>query len=233
MKKHIFFDMDGTLTPSRQAIQPNMEELLTRLARMRDVVIVSGAQDDQMARQIPRGTFPAIRLSQNGNVCMGSARCPRWRNELTWRQKMEVFLWIERFRPYEIQVDSMDDLVEDRGCQVSYSLLGHHAPLEKKRAFDPDGGYRRDLLRDFPFDSRTVKHAIGGTTCIDFYLHTKGENVGRLVAEMGWLPGDCLYVGDALFDGGNDATVKGVVETLQVRDHNECARVVLELLAKV
>jgi len=240
MKKHIFFDMDGTLTPSRQTIEPNMEGLLSILHQYCDIVIVSGAQDDQMAVQIPRGIFPAFRLSQNGNVAVSpNKRCPLWKNELNWIQKRKVFDLVCKILK-ETDTEPFPDLVEDRGSQISYSATGHHAPLEEKRAYDPSGSHRGFLMRntfrkEFEYlrGTKGVQASIGGTTCIDFYIHSKGENVAKLVGEMGWIPTECLYIGDALFEGGNDATVKGVIETRQVRDHKECERVVLELLAKV
>lgn len=244
MIKHVFFDMDGTLTPSRQQISPEMLNALSdlRIARVKedmsaeyiDIIIVSGARREQMYKQIGGGPWQV--LAQNGNEMydsLGDER-PMWRNELTWVQKFKIFNLINHLligHPREHR----EDYVEDRGCQISYSGTGHHARRELKLAYDPDGSYRKEIITsDFGWFGELkyygIKWAIGGTTCIDFYTHTKGENVARYVAEHGWIPNECLYVGDALFEGGNDATVKGVVPVHQVSGPEETLTVIKSLL---
>jgi hypothetical protein len=37
---------------------------------------------------------------------------------------------------------------------------------------------------------------------------------------MQWQKEDCLYIGDALFPGGNDETVVGVIPTQLVKDYH-------------
>ena len=72
----------------------------------------------------------------------------------------------------------------------------------------------------------------GGTTCLDFFLRgkNKGYNVLRLIKKEGWLHEDCIYVGDALFPGGNDETVLGVIPTHAVKDPDETFAFVQSLL---
>ena len=47
---------------------------------------------------------------------------------------------------------------------------------------------------------------------------------------MGWNKEECLYVGDALFPGGNDAVVVGVVPTHQIKDPDDTFRFIKENL---
>ncbi len=62
-KKHLFFDMDMTVAPSRQPITQKMYNLLNSLDQ--DIVIVSGQLVDKIEWQ--SDGLPAIRMGQNGN----------------------------------------------------------------------------------------------------------------------------------------------------------------------
>lgn len=239
MKKHYFFDMDGTLTPSRDKMSRDMRNAMEKLswASVReigddrnDIVIVSGARQEQIQTQVGNG--PWMVLAQNGNDAMsGLGGSVIWQHRLPWDLKYWIFRWIHESLYYTCEmrewqlwpITNLEDLVEDRGCQVSFSIIGHNAPLEEKLAFDPKGEKRKELLRDRPWTETRVEVAIGGTTCLDFFLagHNKGGNIARFIEKMGWRREDCMYVGDQLYPGGNDHSVCGVIPTLEVRNPQE------------
>jgi hypothetical protein len=173
-------------------------------------------------------------MPQNGNEAYEVYDLLMWRNELTWMQKKTVLDLISKILKDEGTTPE-NDLVEDRGCQISYSGTGHNAPPAEKRAYDPDGKWRRNVIennwgwfRELEFAG--LKYAIGGTTCIDFYTKTKGENVERMIRKQGWSPSECVYVGDALFEGGNDATVVGVIETIRTTGPEQTAAIIKAFL---
>jgi len=229
MKKHFFFDMDGTLTRSRSEISHTMIACLRGLIENRgDVVVVSGAVKDQIIKQVGEIANEIIILAQNGNHAEFSSGEIIWHNELTDLQKKVVFdLAQKMISQLELSVRSPDDLVEDRVCQISYSLIGHNAPLEEKEAADPDRIVRKDLLSRFEsevsqLNDLGIQARIGGTTCIDFTSLNKGDNVKCFVERMGWSPDECVYVGDALFEGGNDNSVVGIIPTCSIDSPKEC-----------
>ena len=49
----------------------------------------------------------------------------------------------------------------------------------------------------------------------------KGFNIAQFLNYQGWRKDDCIYIGDALFPGGNDAAVIGVIPTHAVKDDVE------------
>src|SRR3990167_6118035 len=59
----------------------------------------------------------------------------------------------------------------------------------------------------------------------------KGFNVNRLRELMGWEKDECVYIGDALFLGGNDYVVVGVVPTRQVKDPQDTFLLVKAMLS--
>lgn len=217
-KKHLFFDMDMTIAPSRELILPEMYALLKSFEQ--DIVIVSGQHNDKIAWQ--SNNLPAIRLGQNGNHGVDLDGTELWNFPLTDDERAEILTHIEAL------VTKLDHVpkpewtpVEDRGAQITFSPIGNEAPVDLKRAYDPDMSKRLTLIKQVPFDSAELVVKIGGSTSFD-YIHkdrNKGTNVQRLIDLKGWKADDCIYYGDGLFPGGNDEAVIGVIDTVLVTGH--------------
>ena len=214
MIKHLFCDVDGTLTASRSKITKEMKRAISLLEQ--DIVFISGASYDQMVFQLDN--YTGLYMAQNGNDFLNY-----WKNEI--EDPSEIYDHIHSLRPTHsfVDYDGPDDMVENRGSQISLSMIGHHAPLEIKKAYDPGKKKRKALLKEFPFKSDKFEVVIAGTTCFDYFLKgmNKGANIKRLIALRNWRSDECLYVGDSLFKGGNDYSVVGVIPTKKVKDENE------------
>ncbi len=220
--RHVFFDLDGTVTRSRSLITPEMRTALSGLLESgRDVIIVSGAEVKQGRYQTE--DLPIFYLGQNGNHAYdGKTQSDLWKEQLSDSEKAQIYAHIKSI-PVTWDVVNKHDLIEDRGSQISYSLLGHHEDVSKKEAFDPGGKRRAQILQERLLASDTIEVVIGGTTTFDYVkkgLH-KGFNVARLIADKGWKKEECIYLGDALFVGGNDEKVLGVIDTKQVANPDE------------
>jgi hypothetical protein len=74
------------------------------------------------------------------------------------------------------------------------------------------------MLAEHPLISDTIEVKIAGTTCLDYFKkgRNKGYNVTRLCSFKSWNLDTCLYFGDALYPGGNDETVIGIIDTQSV-----------------
>lgn len=220
--KHVFFDVDQTLTRSRSLIEPSMKEVLEKLCNKHDVIIVSGAKEEQIWKQVTKDFVGKVYiLAQNGNSATDKQGQYLWKNVLNQSQKDEIFNHIKKIKDQfgsNFKGAVEEDTIQDRGCQVSFSCIGHNANLELKEAFDPKGELRQSILRKIPFNSQTLEVKIGGTTCFDYFElgKHKGKNVSELFKKMNWNREDSVYIGDALFPGGNDESVIGVCDTLQV-----------------
>jgi len=196
------FDLDGTITESRQKISKELKDFLSNLPNL---TVISGASKEQMEYQLD-GLKCNI-LSQSGNDT------PLWQNKLTAQEKHEIYRHI-----FSLDWIIEPWMIEDRGCQLSPSLIGHKAPFDIKKKFDPDQKIRKKLLKKCPFKSRTLVCRIAGTTCIDYTRKNgdKGHNLERWIKENKLNKDDCIYFGDALFEGGNDESVIGVIKTVEV-----------------
>lgn len=206
-----------------------MRELLGSLPHT--LSVISGSHNDQMAEQLDG--LPLIRMGQNGNHVLLHDATELWFDRLTQEEKDEIMTHAEAvWAACTHEVPDKDDLFEDRGSQISLSLYGHKADPSAKKAFDGDFRRRAALLKQFPFKSEAVEVKMGGSTCFDYFRkgRHKGYNVARLIEHMDWNKDECLFFGDALFPGGNDETVIGVIETVAVTDHEDTYAKLRELL---
>jgi phosphomannomutase len=229
--RHFFFDVDNTLTRSKSPIMPEHEEILVALAQAADVIIVSGSSEKNIWGRLTDASMGSYySLTQNGNRAFDKGRVLLWERLLSESQKQAVAEFVALARAHTpTAVPDENDLLEDRGCQMAFSFIGQHADIALKEQFDPDFSKRRAVLNDLraAVDRLEREHelevTIGGTTNLDIYLKgkNKGYNARELIARNGWRQEECLYIGDALFPGGNDETVVGVMATRPVKDFHE------------
>lgn len=227
--KHLFFDLDQTIAPSREVMLPEMFDLLTSLPH--DIIIVTGQGEEVMSWQA--NNIPAYYLSQCGNAATDVQGNELWRNDLRVDQKAAIHAHVAELRAYHGETENPDwHPLEDRGALICYSPIGNRAPVEVKKAYDPGAKKREVMLSAVPFvhhDDVAVR--IGGSTSFD-YTHKeqhKGTNVSRLITLMGWNKNDAVYFGDRFGPGGNDEPVLGVIDTVAVDDHMDTYRRLKEM----
>lgn len=206
--KYLFCDLDDTLCESKQRCSPEMIAELKRISKKYNLIIISGGQFSRMFLQAPIQNV--LFMPQNGNEIYKSIDRLK-KNKLGGRTAINAHIEVIA---KELGIVIGEDMVEDRGSQISFSPIGHNAPIEIKRRFDPDRKVRIALLKKFPF-KRAV---IGGTTCIDYVAHTKGENIAYFLNRNLIDPKECLYVGDSFCELGNDETVRGIIPVLEVKN---------------
>jgi HAD superfamily hydrolase (TIGR01484 family) len=124
--------------------------------------------------------------------------------------------------------------IEDRGSQITFSGLGQAAPLKEKEGWDRDRKKRTALQATLRAVLPGLSINLGGTTSIDVTRAgvDKGYGLKRLSAESGVPLDGMLFIGDAIFPGGNDyPAVEIGLDTVRVRDVAETAAVVAAIIA--
>ncbi|RJQ33974.1 HAD-IIB family hydrolase [Candidatus Parcubacteria bacterium] len=230
MPKHFFFDLDKTLTTSRSPLTVPHEELFDKLCAQNDVVVVSGGSSQQIREQItPRFDGRYFILAQSGNEAYDKSGTALWNEPLTEPQVKEIVAFIEKLKEYfNVPVKNENDLWENRGAQVSYSVIGFHEDIDKKYAFDPSEEKRQAALKALGDDRIALANAgvevtPAGTTTFNFLPKGKhkGFNILRLIKQEAWRTEESIYVGDALFPGGNDESVIGIIPTYAVTNPDD------------
>lgn len=246
MKSIIAFDLDGTLAESKQSIDDEMAELLSGLLALVTVVVMSGGDWPQFERQLlpklPKGA------ALDRLIIMPTSGTKMYRYRSRWvAVYAELFSEQERRRVLDAMNQaaaavgnsadpSWGDRIEDRGSQITFSGLGQAAPLQAKLEWDPDRAKRHRLKAVLDRSLAGFSVAIGGSTSVDVTRGgvDKGYGIGRLISETRSHASAILFVGDALFPGGNDEPVKRTgVTTIAVRDVEETKRVIEAIIACV
>ncbi len=127
-------------------------------------------------------------------------------------------------------------IIENRGSQITFSALGQEAPLEAKRAWDPDGTKKAALRDAVAPDVPELDVRGGGSTSVDITTRgiDKAYGMGKLVEETGIAASEMLFVGDRLDPEGNDYPVKAAgYATRAVSGWEECVSVIEEIVAAV
>jgi phosphomannomutase len=111
--------------------------------------------------------------------------------------------------------DVWGEQIEDRGSQITFSALGQPAPLDEKDKWDPDFSKRKKIKAILDPFIPEFSVQMGGATSIDVTKPgiDKGYGIRKLRDLLGISLEEMIFIGDALFVGGNDYPAKeaGVV----------------------
>jgi HAD superfamily hydrolase (TIGR01484 family) len=126
------------------------------------------------------------------------------------------------------------ELIEDRGSQITFSALGQQAPLEAKQKWDPDFAKRKKMTAVLATLIPEFAVHLGGATSIDVTQHgiDKGYGIRKLRDVLRIEIHEMIFIGDALFPGGNDCPAKQAgALSIQVKDPHETKRVIEAIIA--
>jgi phosphomannomutase len=244
MNRLMIFDLDGTLAESKLPIDAEMATLLIRQLEVVKVAVISGAAWAQFEKQV-LSHLPRDESLKNLSI-LPTCGTKFYRYDGAWQK-----LYSEDFSVDEkksiigalnkalelcgFRVEKhWGDLIEDRGSQITFSALGQEAPLKEKKKWDPDftkrekiKGILKPLIPEFSIQ-------LGGSTSIDVTRPgiDKAYGVKKLNEILGVAIRDMIFVGDALFPGGNDYPAKQAgVASIEVRDPHETKRVIETIIA--
>jgi phosphomannomutase len=244
VKKLIVFDLDGTLAASKSSLDAEMLSLLHELLGVVKVAVISGGAwlqfEKQMLSKLPQDSHLANLsiLPTCGTEFFQYAG--EWKKlyseDFTADEKETIVSSVkDAIGTAGFRVDrTWGETIEDRGSQVTYSALGQQAPLEEKERWDSDFAKRKKIkaVLDTLIPEFSVR--IGGTTSIDITKPgiDKAYGIGKLHDILGISVQEMIYVGDALFVGGNDYPVEqaGVI-SIPVRGPSETKRVIEAIIA--
>ncbi|WP_375390960.1 HAD-IIB family hydrolase [uncultured Sphingomonas sp.] len=245
MKQLVAFDLDNTLAASKQPLEPFMAEALADLLGVADVAVISGGDWPQFEKQV------ASRLPERANLrrlwLMPTTGTKLYTyDERGWRAVYaELFDDATKDRIKAAFTQSLDatgftpvqtwgELVEDRGSQITFSALGQQAPLDAKEKWDPDFAKRKVIQADLQQRLPGLSINMGGATSIDITREGVDKAYGlRKLSDTSGFPLDSfLFMGDAIFPGGNDYPAKTMgLDTVRVRDPQETASVIAGIVA--
>lgn len=215
----IVFDLDETLTESKQALDEEMAGLLTDLLAVKMVAVISGASfpqfEDQFLNFLAKKTshYENLYLLPTSGAELYAQRAGRWMSiyaeKLSDQERnkiMEIFQQTLTKLNFELPIQNYGQIFEDRGSQITFSALGQEAPLSLKINWDPDQTKRQMIVNELVKFLPEFSVKIGGATSIDITKKgiDKAYGLRRLVDYLNLTLDQVIYVGDALYPGGND-----------------------------
>ncbi|MEO6782189.1 MAG: HAD-IIB family hydrolase [Bradyrhizobium sp.] len=245
MKKLIVFDLDGTLAESKSPLDAEMSDLLHGLLAIVKVAVISGGDWPQFEKQLLSNLPHDQRLANLFLLPTCGTKFYRydsadWKKiyseDFTTEQREKILSSLKKavgIADFKIE-KTWGEQIEDRGSQITFSALGQQAPLEAKTKWDPDFSKRKKIkaLVDVSIPEFSVR--IGGSTSIDITKPgiDKAYGVRKLRDLLGISLEEMIFIGDALYPGGNDypAEQAGVV-SIPVKDPNETKRVIQTIIA--
>jgi phosphomannomutase len=245
MKALIVFDLDGTLAESKSAIDTEMATLLAGLLAVVKVAIISGGDLPQFEKQVLAHLPQSAPLGNLSLLPTCGTRFFQYRDggwhklyseDLDEAQKQKIVgalndaIRATGFQPAKV----WGQPIEDRESQITYSALGQEAPLDEKTKWDPDFAKRKKIKAALDRSLPDFSVRLGGSTSIDVTLPgvDKAYGIRKLNDILGIPIQEMIYVGDALFPGGNDypARETGAV-CIEVANPHETKRVIEAIIA--
>ena len=239
MKKLVVFDLDGTLAESKAAIDPEMSTLLYSLLQVARVAIISGGAWPQFQKQVLAHLPDDERLQRLSILPTCGTQFyaynrgwnKRYSEDFSAEEKAKIIQALQSivatlgYQPAQ----HWGDTIEDRGSQITFSALGQEAPLEEKKKWDPDFSKRQQMKTLLEKMIPEFSINLGGTTSVDITKPGIDKAYGihklRDILIIGLT--EMLFVGDAIFPGGNDYPAKETgVDCIKVRDPDETKRVI-------
>jgi HAD superfamily hydrolase (TIGR01484 family) len=244
MKKLVVFDLDGTLAESKSSLDAEMSTLLHELLATVKVAVISGGDWPQFEKQVLSHLPQDERLNDLSLLPTCGTKFFRYSGtwikiyseDFTADEKSEIVRSLGKaVENAGFKVEQIwGEVIEDRGSQITYSALGQHAPLDEKSKWDPDYSKRKKIKA--ALDPLLPEYSVrmGGATSIDVTKPgiDKAYGVRKLREILGISLKEMIFIGDALFPGGNDypAEEAGVV-AIPVRGPEDTKRVIEAIIA--
>jgi phosphomannomutase len=252
-KEIIIFDLDGTLTPSKSNLEPEMARALAALLAEKKVAVIGGGNWGQFRKQFLRSLRCPKELLSNLFLFPTTATA-FYRYRRGWRNVYEITLSkndVARikgaFRDVFREVNYVPPkkvygkVLENRGSQITFSALGQDVVarlgargLKLKEQWKHENlplklHMAKLLIKKLP----GLEVRLGGLTSID--VTQKGIDKGYGVREIGKTLHTpikkMIFIGDALYPGGNDAAAKKTgIHCVAVRGPEDTLRVIRKIL---
>jgi len=214
MKKVYIFDVDGTLTPSRQTMTEDFTRFFDEWSKRNSFYLVTGSDIEKMDEQVPdiimertEGIFTCggNELWQFDPHVVNFPFTRIYKNEFKPPNSLGTYLG-EQIRFSETPVQSTNH-IEDRGSLLNFSVVGRNCTLEERQQYfewDNEVGERKTIAEFIQKQWPELDAVIGGQISID--IVPKGNDKSQILKHIQEKESADRYIflGDRIEEGGND-----------------------------
>ena len=196
------FDVDGTLTPSRQPMNEEFKKFFIDFIDKNDVYLVTGSDYPKVVEQVGSDIAEWVKgvfcCAYNHYLVEGVTV---YANEFHLTEPIRSFL--ERML---IECEFPNKLgrnhIEERQGSANFSIVGRNCSLKQREEYkkwDSETHEREKIAELINLLFPQIECAIAGETGMDIYA--RGFNKGQIVNHIG---DDFIFFGDKCEPGGND-----------------------------
>ena len=222
--KIFIFDVDGTLTPSRQPMTKQFQKFFSEWVKKNNFYLVTGSDLPKLQEQMDGYDIEAEAIF----TCCGNQM---WIDgELIYDNKFKVPRKLNKLLgtimsnsqyPYRY-----GNHIEDRGSMVNFSIVGRDCTQEQREEYfewDKQSLERKIIANAIKEKFPELDAVIGGQISIDIY--PKGHDKSQIFKHIEEIenfkcPDEYVFIGDRTTEGGNDYPLaKLMEETKNCRYH--------------
>lgn len=252
-KSLIVFDLDGTIAPTKAPMDKEMKQLLLALLAQKQVAVIGGGKYDLFKEQLVSQLGNSKELLKNLFLFPTTSTAfyrytKGWKkvysHELSRADRTRIMKTFEKVFTeigYQHPKKTYGSVVEDRGTQVTFSALGQEvvAKLGKKGIALKEQWKEKYTKTKMEIAKRMQKYLpdmavrAAGHTSVDVTKKgiDKAFGLRQIEKQIGVKIKNMLFVGDAIFPGGNDyAIVQTGVDYVKVKDPEGTKKVIEHIL---
>jgi len=202
MNKFIF-DVDGTLTPSRQTIDPEFNKFFFDFVTTNDVYLITGSDKDKTVEQIGNVLFCTAKVVYN---CSGNDVWSHGVNVKTndWTAPKELMdLMHGWLQASNFPLRTGNHIEVRPGC-VNFSIVGRNCTLGERKLYikhDLESRERESIAYQINTEFENITAKVGGETGIDIY--PTGCDKSQIINDFNDHD-KLIFFGDKQEPGGND-----------------------------
>ncbi|MCL4405098.1 MAG: HAD-IIB family hydrolase [Patescibacteria group bacterium] len=252
-KRLIVFDLDGTLTETKSNLKADMSKALDRLLAKKKVAVIGGSGYKQWQSQFisELGTSPQLlsnlflfptTATSFYRYNKGWKKIYAYKLSIKERQQIKnAFRAVLRDIRYVPPKRTYGKVIENRGTQITFSALGQDVVARlgekgvrlKKEWTKKNTPLKLKIVRLMQQRLPRMEVHAAGFTSIDVTRKgiDKAYGIRQIVRYLHVPIEDMLFVGDALFPGGNDYAARRTgVRCIAVKGPAETKRIIKEIV---
>ncbi len=199
------FDVDGTLTPSRNPMDKDFKDFFKKFIKKKRVWLISGSDKDKTIEQVGEDIWTSVERAYQSS---GNQLWVKGELKYQYEFKTEDYLkeLLEMFLDKSEYPHRYGNHIEERPGALNFSVVGRDCTQEQREHYakwDDKHQERKDFAWEIKERYPWLDAVVGGEISIDIY--EKFKDKGQIVKDI---RGKFEFFGDRLYPGGNDFAIQ-------------------------
>ena len=229
MDRIFIFDVDGTLTPSRQPMTKEFQTFFKQWIKKNKFYLVTGSDLPKLQEQMCMYDIEAegIFTCCGNQFWLPNSSVPIQSADLIYDNKFKVPRKLNKLLgtilSNSIYPCRYGNHIEDRGSMVNFSIVGRDCNQEQREEYykwDKEKGERKIIAEAIKEKFPDLDAVIGGQISIDIYPKGMDKSQVLNVIEQERLvpPNQYIFIGDGIENGGNDYPLAELMDNTEICD---------------